>query len=398
MNARTALIVACTVAGLGAQPAPPDPASAANTYAGAAIRTEPRVAWEVKPRYRDSSAFALGNGVLVAGNTSGQGGTFGYDVATGRPLWSVPGHIRGGPAVHGGFAYAVNDTKDRYRFALRKLDLRTGKAAWSVAEEDLGNHDGPPVVVGDVVVVTSRSRAIAAYDLATGAERWKHASLQVCSGRLAAADGLVYFSGGLPGTTDTLTALDVSTGATVWKTLLTGSDGKGCGAGAAVADGVVVTGLGRDLLGFDAKSGERRWMRTGPPPVAGRRQDMALGFTAVTGGVVYAASATTIFGTDVATGRPVFEFAMPAPSELSTMRLVAQGDVLYVIANEQQTGSRGPSYLHALDVGEKRILWRHHLARVGPYDKVGSWPTTAILPADGSLFYENEQLLVKLVP
>lgn len=393
-----ALVALLSVTTLVAQTAPPDRAAATNAHPGAAIRTEPRVAWEVKPRYRDSSAFALGNGVLVAGNTSGQGGTFAYDVASGKQLWSVPGHIRGGPAVHDGFAYAVNDTKDRYRFALRKLDLRTGKAAWSAVEEDLGNHDGPPVIIGDVVVVTSRSRAIAAYDLATGAERWKHANLQVCSGRLAAADGLVYLSGGLVGTTDTLTAINASTGATVWKTLLTGSDGRGCGAGAAVAGGVVVTGLGRDLLGFDAKSGERRWMRTGPPPVAGRRQDMALSYTATTGGVVYAASATTIFGTDVASGRPVFEFAMPAPSELSTMRLVAQGDVLYVIANEQQPDTRGPSYLYALDLTGQRILWRHHLARVGPYDKVGSWPTTAILPADGSVFYENEQLLVKLVP
>ena len=397
-GARTALLVVVTAAGLRAQQVPPSPASAANAFAGAPIRTEPRVAWEVKPRYRDSSPFALGNGVLVAGNTSGQGGTFGYDVATGKQLWSVPGHIRGGPAVHDGFAYAVNDTKDRYRFALRKLDLRTGKAAWSVAEEDLGNHDGPPVVVGDVVVVTSRSRAIAAYDLATGAARWKHENLQVCSGRLAAADGLVYFSGGLTGTSDTLTALNAATGATVWKTLLTAADGKGCGAGAAVAEGVVVTGLGRDLLGFDATSGERRWTRTGPPPVAGRRQEMALGFTAITGGVVYAASATTIFGTDVATGRPVFEFVMPVPSELGTIRLVAQGDVLFVVANEQLPGERGPSYLHALDVSEKRILWRHHLARIGPYDKGGSWTTTSVQPAEGSLFYENEQLLVKLVP
>jgi len=395
---RAALLVIVTAAGLSAQLAPPDPAAATNAHPGAAIRTEPRVAWEVKPRYRDSSAFALGNGVLVAGNTSGQGGTFGYDVATGRQLWSVPGHIRGGPVVHGGFAYAVNDTKDRYRFALRKLDLRTGRAAWSVAEEDLGNHDGPPVVMGDVVVVTSRSRAIAAYDLATGAERWKHANLQVCSGRLAAADGFVYLNGGLPGTTDTLTALDVSTGATVWKTLLTAGDNKGCGAGAAVADGVVVTGLGRDLLGFDAKSGERRWMRAGPPPVAGRRQEMALGFTAITRGVVYAASATTIVGTDVASGRPVFEFAMPVPSELGTIRLVAQGDVLFVVANEQLPGERGPAYLYALDLNDPRVLWRHHVARIGPYDKRGSWTTTSVQPADGSLFYENEQLLVKLAP
>lgn len=394
---RAILAWAAVAATVLVQPAPPDPAAAAATYGGAPIRTEPRVAWEVKPRYRDSSAFALGSGVLVTGNTSGTGGTFAYDTASGRQLWTVPGHIRGGPAVHDGFAYAVNDTRDRYRFALRKLDLRTGKAVWAAVEEDLGNHDGPPIVAGDVVVVTSRSRAIAAYDRATGAERWKHANLRVCTGRLAAAGGLVFLSGGLEGAPETLTALDAATGAVVWKTLLTGSSGKGCGTGAVVVDDVVVTGLELDLLGFDVRTGERRWMRP-PPPAAGRRQELAYAFTAVAGGVVYVASSTAILGTDAATGRAVFEFTMPVASELGTMRLFAQGDVLYVVANEQLPGARGPSYLYALDLAGRQILWRHHLARVGPYDKLGSWTTTSLQPADGALFYENAQLLVKLVP
>jgi len=135
-----------------------------------------------------------------------------------------------------------------------------------------------------------------------------------------------------------------------------------------------------------------------PPPAAGRRQELAYAFTAVSGGVVYAASSTTIFGTDAETGTAVFEFAMPVRSELSTMRLFAQGDVLYIVANEQLPEARGPAYLYALDLPERQILWRHHLARVGPYDKLGSWTTTSLQPADGALFYENQQLLVKLTP
>lgn len=395
---RVFVALSFAVSAVLAQSAPPDPAAATNAYGGAPIRTEPRVAWEVKPRYRDSSAFALAGGVLVTGNTSGQGGTFAYDAATGKQLWTVPGHIRGGPAVDRGFAYAVNDTRERYRFALRKLDLRTGKAAWSAVEEDLGNHDGPPIVVGEQVVLTSRSFAVAAYDVASGSERWRHGDLRVCNGRLAAADGLVYLSGGLTGTPDTLSALEAATGKTAWALVVAGSDGKGCGTGAAVADGLVIIGIGRDLVAYDAKTGERRWLRPGPPPVAGRRTDLAVSSFAISGGVVYVASATTIYGTDLASGRAVFEFAMPVPSELRTMHLVAQGDVVYVIGNEQLTGSRGPAYLYALDVAEKRLLWRHHLARPGEYDKLGSWTTRAIQPADGSLFYENQQLLVKIAP
>ncbi len=353
--------------------------------------------WEVKPRYRDSSALAAADGVLVTGNTSGTGGTFAYDLATGKPLWSVPGHIRGGPAIAGGFAYAVNDTRDRYRFALRKLDLRTGKAAWAAVEEDLGNHDGPPVVVGTQVALTSRNGAIAAFDVASGARSWQHAGTRVCDGRLSAFDGLLYFSGGLAGTANTLTALDAASGAPVWSAVLSGTDGQGCGTGTVVANGLVVTGLGRDLMAFDARTGERKWARMVAATVGGRRENLALATLAVSDGVVYAASPTRIVGSDLATGRAVFEFALPVTAELGTLQLASAGPVLYVHANAPTPeGKRGASMIYAVDVAEQRVLWTHHAGRVDQYDPLGSWATRFMLPIDGGLIYENSQLLVRL--
>jgi outer membrane protein assembly factor BamB len=361
------------------------------------LRDEPKVTWETKPRYRDSSALAAANGVLVTGNTSGTGGTFAYDLATGKQLWSVPGHIRGGPAIAGGFAYAVNDTRDRYRFALRKLDLRTGKAAWSAVEEDLGNHDGPPVVVGNQIALTSRSGAIAAYDVATGARLWQHTGTKVCDGRISSFESLVFFSGGLAGTDHTLTALDAATGATTWSVVLAGTDGKGCGTGTVVANGLVVTGLGRDLLAYDARTGDRKWARMVAATVGGRREDLALSSLVVSDGVVYAASPSRIIGSDLDTGRAVFEFALPVTAELGTLQLASAGPVLYVHANGRTPdGKRGASTIYAVDVAEKRVLWTHHAGRADQYDPIGSWATRFVLPIDGGLVYENSQLLVRL--
>ena len=55
------------------------------------------------------------------------------------------------------------------------------------------------------------------------------------------------------GATGIVNALDAATGAVVWKTLLTGSSGKGCGVGAVVVDDVVVTGLNLELETWTAE-------------------------------------------------------------------------------------------------------------------------------------------------
>jgi outer membrane protein assembly factor BamB len=390
---RVALLALVALSHILGQPSRSDDATAAVRP----LLGEPTVTWEVKPRYRDSSALAAADGVLVTGNTSGTGGTFAYDLASGKQLWSVPGHIRGGAAIVGGFAYAVNDTKDRYRFALRKLDLRTGKAAWSAVEEDLGNHDGPPVVTGAQVALTSRSRSIAAFDVETGARVWQHAETRVCDGGLSTLDGLVFFSGGLAGTTHTLTALDAATGATVWSTRLTGSEGNGCGAGTIVAGGLVITGLDRDVLAFDARTGERKWGRMVAATVEKRPEKLALSELLVAAGVLYVPSATRILGLDLETGRTVFTFMLPQAAEFDTVRMVAADGVLYLHTNVPTAeGKRGPATIHAVQVAESRVLWTHHAARVDKYDPLGSWATTFMLPIDEGLIYENSQLLVRL--
>lgn len=360
-----------------------------NDHAVTPLRSNPKIAWEIKPRYRDASALVVSGTVLVTGNTSGTGGTFAYDTATGKQLWSVPGHIRGEPAVDATAAYAVNDTKSANRFRLSKLDLKTGKALWSVEDEDLGNHDSAPVLTGAQVVLTSRNRAIAGYAAASGQQLWRHDKTNTCEPSLSFANGLIYFSGGLAGTSDTLTVLDAATGTTLWAKTL-GTSNNQCGTATAVTNGIVVTGLDTDLLAFDAKTGASKWQRS----IGSRKEPVALGQLVVTGGIVYTASGSDLLGFDLASGRPVFQLALPNPADVSKIRLASAGGVMFL--HSVGLPPADSSMLYAIDLAGKQVLWSHASGRPDRYDPTGRWPTRYFVPVDNGLYYENQQLIVKL--
>lgn len=174
------------------------------------------------------------------------------------------------------------------------------------------------------------------FDSASGKLLWRQDKTTPCEATLSASDGLVYFSGGLAGTADHLTALNAATGEKVWSTPLSEGDGsKGCGTVTAVAGGMVFTGLGRDLIALDAKTGAAKWARNVAPTVDGRRQPMALGQLVVTGGVIYTASASDLLGFDLGSGKSAFQMALPAPSDLGKIVLMA-GGVMFVQAVGQQ--------------------------------------------------------------
>jgi outer membrane protein assembly factor BamB len=366
-----------------------------NDHPVTALRSEPRVAWDINPGYRDSAGMVVSGNVVVTGNFNGTGGTYAYDLATGKRLWRVAGHIRGTPAVDATAAYAVNDTQSRYQFRLSKLDLKTGKPIWSAQEEDLGHADAGPILVGSTLVLPSRNRALSGYDAATGKRLWHHANATPCEPPLSADNGVVYFSGGLPGSSDRLTAIDPATGKALWSTMVAGDEGKGCGTVIAIANGMLFTGIGREIVALDAKTGARRWVRNVAPVVDGRRQPMALTELVISGSAIYTASPTTIVGFDLGSGRPVFEFTLPVPGELSKFSLVSAGGVMYIASRGAGTGQA--AYIYALDLAARKILWRHHVSRPDRFDPEGKWPTKFMMPIDNGLIYENASRLVKLV-
>jgi len=368
-----------------------------NEYQAAPLRNAPRTAWETKAGYRDSAAIVMVSGVLVTGNTSGRGGVFGYDAATGKRLWSIPRHIRGGPAADATAAYAVNDA-DRNQFRLIKIDPKSGRVLWTVQEEDLGNHDASPLVAEGKVFLSSRNRKLSAYDAATGKPLWELTGTQICSPSLAFGEGQLFFSGAVAGSDHKLTALDPETGKVLWSVRQQSDDGVGCTSPAAVAGGLVVVPVNHEVFAFDARTGAPRWKQAVTRMENGRRARPALHELAVTGGVVYTSSKFGIAGWRLATGEKVFDFPGNYIADSRPFRMAAADGVLYFVGNAElppEKGSRG-GWIYALDLASKQLLWKHHACRPDQYDPDGTWPTQFVLPVDGGLIYENAGLLAKL--
>ncbi len=132
------------------------------------------------------SSFAVGDGLLY---TQEQRGDFEvvacYDATTGKPVWTHRNAARfwesnggagprGTPALHNGRVYAFGATG-----ILNALDAGNGAVVWTRnAASDTGTKvpgwgfSSSPLVVDDVVIVAAAGR-LAAYDLATGAPRWR---------------------------------------------------------------------------------------------------------------------------------------------------------------------------------------------------------------------------------
>lgn len=370
---------------------------ATNEYPVKPLRSPPRIVWEVKPPYRDSGALAVSTaaGILVTGNINGTGGTFAYDTRTGKKLWSVPGHLRGDPAIEGGAVYVVN-AQDNNVFRLAKLDLRTGKQLWRVEGNDLGGHDGPPVVSDGRVFLVNLDRSVAAYDAQTGKLVWRHEHVERCSSAMVASDGLVVLHGGLERAERTLSVLDAATGKLVWSVVPLPGD---CPQPSVIAGGMLITRAANQLFAYDLKTGAPRWKQEVVRTEGERERRYPLRQLTVTGGVVYTSIATAILGFELATGRRVFELAHVFPPDPNDHRMAAAGGVLFVHGNLDGPveTTNGSGMLYAIDLKTKQVLWKFNanaLDRKG--NQTGTWSTRYLMPVDDGLYFENAQRLVRL--
>jgi outer membrane protein assembly factor BamB len=361
-----------------------------NEHAVQSIRTEPKIAWETKTRYRDGGGMVLIGNVLVTGNINGSGGTFGYDTATGKLIWSVPGIMRGEPATDGTYAYAVNASAAGPN-VLRKIDGKTGKILWSAQGSDLGVHDIPPIVAdGKVFVGYYTGYNLQAYDAATGKLLWEHNKrFNLPTRGMAYANGLLYVPGNPGGATGSITALDGNTGKIVWS-VNPKLESRGDPNGLAISNGTLVSISGNQIFAIDAATGADKWQRK-------VRRDLSIE-PSVANGVVYAYNDDGIFGWDLSNGTPVFEYKLPTPNKNYSIRMAIAGGVLYITGGlppEVKVDFTSPAgWLYAIDLATRTLLWKHQCYRDTQYEK--GWTTNHFLPANGALYYENRSLLVKL--
>lgn len=204
---------------------------------------------EPVPGGRDSqalSAVAVGDGLVVGAFHRDLGGVIAWDRMTGVEQWRFVGAlataINAAPVIADGVVHVVNGVDE-----VVALDVTTGARRWQVkldpAGFDWGNATvGTPALARGVLVVPTLYRDLVALDPTTGFELWRHAAapgpLRTTHYRGAGEAGFEsspVITGDIVWAADTageLTALDLQTGAALWRTRL----GTPVLAGLAVSD------------------------------------------------------------------------------------------------------------------------------------------------------------------
>ena len=213
--------------------------------------------WEVTPNTRggDSqalSAIAIGEGAAIGVFHRDVGGVTAWDRATGAELWRFENALTTGinatPVISDGLVYVVNGMDDVFA-----LEVATGAKRWQIRLDpqgfDWGNATaGTPAVANGVLVVPTLYRDLVALDAASGLELSRFAghpgplrSTHYRGAGEAGFEASPVITGDLVWAADTsgqLTALDLHTGAPLWRTQL----GTPVLAGLAVSNDWLVVG------------------------------------------------------------------------------------------------------------------------------------------------------------
>ncbi|HEX2686812.1 MAG TPA: PQQ-binding-like beta-propeller repeat protein, partial [Kofleriaceae bacterium] len=216
--------------------------------------------WAVDPvpQGQDSealSAVAIGSGVAVGVFNRALGGVAAWDRATGGALWRVEGDlttaINASPVVAGGLVYLVNGLDEVFA-----LEVAGGARRWQTQLDptgfEWGNATvGAPAIAQRVLVVPTLYRDLVALDATSGFELWRYAgtpsplrSTHYRGAREAGFEAQPVITGDIVWAADTagqLSALDLHTGAALWRTRL----------GAPVLGGLAVSGRWLVVASYD---------------------------------------------------------------------------------------------------------------------------------------------------
>jgi outer membrane protein assembly factor BamB/predicted phosphodiesterase len=174
---------------------------------------------------------------------------------------ALPGgaHLAG-PVVHEQMVLAVAKDEDSPGGALAAFDLATGAERWSVRVDSAVK--AAPVVAGGAVIVVSVTGEVVAVDAAAGAERWRKRlddPLLLWAYLRPATDGSRIYAGDVA----RFACLDAADGEVVWsRTDLGQRENLTTVATPTVVDGVLLVGFAGQtpaLWGLDPDTGATRW-------------------------------------------------------------------------------------------------------------------------------------------
>ena len=367
------------------------------------LRTLPVEQLTVRPGVRDLGPAVLVGGTLYLGGPSGKAGMFAIDAATGKLRWTfrsptTSGSVSTRPVVVGPLVIAPYGAA--LPGAVIALSAATGKEVWRALDP---SEYSAVVAEGNRIFVVSKDCVLFALAAANGQEQWKTPLRSVpggaCDSSPVVRDGAVYAKvrarapEGTAGWPDAsyIAAFDAATGQERWRHRpLHPQYREGVAPGHPVVTESAVFFAGDNALYALDRA-------TGLPLLApvflrrtidGRDRTAKLSGLMDAGNLLVGATAVSLLAFDKATGRVVWE--LPGLFNPTSLSLAVAGSVLYF-----QGGLDGAAYnpgtLHALDMSTGTRLWSFTRHSTNP-----AWMFGSVLPVDGGLWVDAHAALLKL--
>ena len=367
------------------------------------LRTVPIEKVTIKTGVRDHGPATLAGTTLYVGNPTGGGALFAIDTVRNRVAWTFGAH-RGANSVSTPPVVVADLVIAPFGGplpgAVIALSRATGKEVWRSI--DPSAHSAV-VAEGNRLFVVSKECTLHALDVGTGRELWKTPLRFVpggpCTTSPVVRDGSVYAQimarapEGTPGWPDAryLAAFDAATGVERWRHRpLHPEYRQGAAPGAPVVTERAVYFPGDNALyALDRATGQPLFapvfLRR---QVDGRERAVPLGRLFDAGPVLVGATSVSLIAFDKNTGRIEFEISGKFDNE--TMSFGVAGSVLYF-----QGGLDGapafPGTLHALDMTTGTRLWSFKRAGKDP-----EWKFGYVVPVDGALWVDAYAAVLKL--
>ena len=369
------------------------------------LRTAPVETLTVNPGFRDWGPAAIAGTTILAGNQTGDGGTFAIDTLTGKVRWahrpnfsSGTGSVSTPPAVSGNIVvvpYAM-----AYPGAVVGLSLATGKELWRGHDPA---RDAAVAVSAGLAYVLDKNGSFYALDAATGRERWKVAlsGRAGCASQPIVSDETIYLTGSgdaTPGDPtkragNYLFALDAKSGQERWRYRAEAPyvyDGVCLRQPVVTADTVFAAGA-HYLYAVNRATGRDRWKpvevrRT----VVGRERPVEVHGLVDAGAVLVGLTSAYLIAFDKNSGQTTWEIA--GKFREASPSLAVAGNVLYFQGSpDSKPASSSSGTLYALDLDSHSILWSFSRPTREP-----NWSFGQVTPVDGGLWVDSYQALVKL--
>ncbi|HEY9526729.1 MAG TPA: PQQ-binding-like beta-propeller repeat protein, partial [Anaerolineales bacterium] len=296
----------------------------------AAIREQPRVAWQTKISSTWLMPPVVANETLYTG--SGDGVIYALDVNTGQQIWSAGGF---GQLENSGAVAGEMLVVGGYDQRVRALESHTGEVLWSFGTSSF--VQASPLIVEDLVYIAT-DHALYALDLHSGGLQWETPTGNEGSymGAPAYEDGVIYTTGG-----KVLLAVNSASGEELWR--IQKNDAF---TALAVANQMIYVGnFDGSFYAFDQETGEERWKF--------EEEGIFWAGPAIEGKTVYTGNENIVYALNAQTGKQLWSFE--AASKSVSEPTVSDG-VVYV-SDSSHEFPRGPRHLYALDAATGDELW-----------------------------------------